>query len=291
MQDTVSRLVVPTRVVQQVLNKPLFTIGNTPVTPATLTAFGVILVLSWLVSLLLQRATTRGLSLRSKADPSTIAVASRLIHYAVLLIGLGIALQTIGINVAALFAAGAFFAVALGFAMQNVAENFVAGVILMTERTIKPGDVLNVNNTVVRITHLGLRATVGRSRDEEDLIIPNSVLVQNVVTNYTLRDSIIRIRATVGVSYGSDVSLVMRVLREAAKELPAQVAGHEPVVLLTGFGDSSVNFEVSAWVSDPWASRRILSTLHESIWWALKSNGIVIPFPQRDVHLIQPGSQ
>jgi small-conductance mechanosensitive channel len=289
LQDSVVSVTIPARVASHLTSRELFTIGGTPVTPATLAAGGLILAFTWLISLLLQRATVRGLSHRSKADPATIAVATRLVNYGVLLIGLAIALQTVGVNVGALFAAGAFFAVALGFAMQNLAQNFIAGIILMTERTIKPGDVLKVEDSVVRVTRLGLRATVARTRDEEDIIIPNSILVQNAVTNYTLRDSIIRVRATVGVSYGSDIDTVMRVLREAAEALPGRVAGFDPIVLLTGFGESSVNFEVSAWLDDPWQARRILSKLNESIWWALKKNGIVIPFPQRDVHLVAPG--
>jgi small-conductance mechanosensitive channel len=116
------------------------------------------------------------------------------------------------------------------------------------------------------------------------------VLVQNTVTNYTLRDSIIRIRAKVGVSYASDIKRVTRVLNEAASGLPERVAEIEPVVLLTGFGESSVNFEVSAWVSDPWLALRILSRLYESIWWGLKTTGVVIPFPQRDIHLATAGA-
>lgn len=288
-RDTVIELTLPEGVVGQVINRPLFSIGDTPVTSATLLVGAAILAVAWLLSVVLQRATVRALTLRSKADPATLTIASRLVGYTVLIIGLGIALQTVGINVGALFAAGAFFAVAIGFAMQNLAQNFISGVILMTERTIKPGDVLKVEDTVVRVTRLGLRATVARSRDEEDVVIPNSVLVQNIVTNYTLRDSIIRIRATVGVSYSSDMARVMRVLEAAAESLPGQVDGFEPVVLMTGFGDSSVNFEVSAWISDPWQARRVLSTLYESIWWALAENDIVIPFPQRDVHL-PPGA-
>lgn len=288
-RDTVIQLTLPEGVVGQVINRPLFSIGDTPVTSATLLVGAAILAVAWLLSVVLQRATVRALTLRSKADPATLTIASRLVGYTVLIIGLGIALQTVGINVGALFAAGAFFAVAIGFAMQNLAQNFISGVILMTERTIKPGDVLKVEDTVVRVTRLGLRATVARSRDEEDVVIPNSVLVQNIVTNYTLRDSIIRIRATVGVSYSSDMARVMRVLEAAAESLPGQVDGFEPVVLMTGFGDSSVNFEVSAWISDPWQARRVLSTLYESIWWALAENDIVIPFPQRDVHL-PPGA-
>lgn len=269
----------------RLLNTPLVTISGTPITLTTVGVFLLILLATWWLSRVAQRGTRRALGRRPDADPATIAVSARLVHYAVLIIGLGIGLQTIGINLGALFAAGAFFAIALGFAMQNVAQNFVAGVILLTERTIKPGDVLQVEGSVVKVTHMGMRATVARSRDEEDLIIPNSLLVQNTVTNYTLRDSFFRVRATVGVAYESDLPLVMRILREAAVAIPGRAAEHEPLVLLTGFGESSVDFEVSIWVPDPWNARRMLSDLNEAIWATLARNGVRIPFPQRDVHV------
>ncbi len=225
--------------------------------------------------------------MRGVKDPGTIGVATRLVHYAIILLGLGIGLQTVGVDLGALVAAGAFFAVALGFAMQNVAQNFVGGIILLTERVIKPGDVLEVEGRVVRVSRMGLRATVARTRDEEDLIIPNATLVQNTVTNYTLRDPIYRLRATVGVSYDSDMRRVARVLHDAARSLPGMVEEREPRVLLTDFGDSSVNFEISIWSRDPWAARVTLSALNEAIWWALREAKITIPYPQRDVHIIQ----
>lgn len=276
-------------VVERVINRPLFTIGGTPVTPATLIVVAIIVVVTLGISFLLQRGTRRALTLRGKADESAVAVSVRLVHYVTLMLGFAIALQTVGVNLAALFTAGAFFAIALGFAMQNVAQNFVSGVILITERTIKPGDVLNVENTLVRVTKMGLRATVVRSRDEEDLIIPNSVLVQNTVTNYTLRDSVFRLKATVSVSYGSDMKLVMRVLNETAASFEPRLAAFEPLVLMTEFGDSGVYFEIFVWISDPWFARRMLSDLNQAIWFALKNNGVTIPFPQRDVHFYPAG--
>lgn len=273
----------------RIMNTPLFTLSRTPVTVMTLVMFlGVIAVTFWM-SRLAQRGTQRAFELRGVSDVGTVAIAARLVSYAVVLLGLGVALQTIGFDLGALFAAGAFFAVALGFAMQNVAQNFVAGIILLTERTIKPGDVLEVEGRIVRVTRMGLRATVARSRNEEDLIIPNSTLVQNTVTNFTLRDSDFRLRATVGVSYDSDVNLVMQVLREVADAFPHRHDSHEPLVLLTGFGDSSVDFEISVWTREPWRARRMLSELHQAIWWALKRHRITIPFPQRDVHVIGSG--
>ena len=169
--------------------------------------------------------------------------------------------------------------------MQNVAQNFVAGIILLTERAIKPGDVLEVEGQTVRVSRMGLRATVARTLDEEDLIIPNSILVQNTITNFTLRDPIYRLRATVGVAYESDVRQVMEVLRDATLSFPGRVNDYEPRVLLTEFADSAVVFEVSIWVTDAWRARTIRSDLNQAIWWALKGANITIPFPQRDVHI------
>ncbi|MEP7065597.1 MAG: mechanosensitive ion channel domain-containing protein [Gemmatimonadota bacterium] len=260
------------------------TIGGTPVTLTTIVVVGVILLVAFGASRLAQGAMTRALALRGITDAGTIGVSLRLTHYAIVLLGFGIGLQTLGLNLGALFTAGAFFAVALGFAMQNIAQNFVAGILLLTERTIKPGDVLEVENRVVRVTRMGLRATVARSRDEEDLIIPNATLVQNTVTNFTLRDPIFRLRATVGVSYDSDLVEVKRVLQEAAAALPGRLSDRDPRVLLTEFADSAVTFEVLIWSEDPWNSRVTRSNLNEAIWWAFKRAGIVIAYPQMDVH-------
>ncbi len=257
-------------------------------TVTTIVIVGVILLSAFIASRLVQRAMTRALALRGITDAATIGVSLRLTHYAIVLLGFGVALQTLGLNLGALFTAGAFFAVALGFAMQNIAQNFVAGILLLTERTIKPGDVLEVENRVVRATRMGLRATVARSRDEEDLIIPNATLVQNTVTNFTLRDPIFRLHATVGVSYDSDMAEVRRVLLEAAAALPGRLSDRDPRVLLTEFGDSAVMFEVLVWSEDPWNARVTKSELNEAIWWAFKRARIVIAYPQMDVHFMRP---
>lgn len=288
MTQTTAVAVVDTAVpvIGRVWNAPVFTIGQTAVTPATLVTFGIILVLTVIMAQLAAAGTQRALARRAGGDMGAIAVTARLVNYAVLLLGLGVAIQTIGVNLGALFTAGAFFAVAVGFAMQNIAQNFMAGVILLVERVIKPGDVLEIEGRVVKVTRMGLRATVARTRDEEDIIIPNSILAQNTVTNYTLRDQVYRLRTTVGVSYGSDLQAVKRVLLDAASEIPERLHEPEPRILLTEFADSSVVFEVAVWIHDPWMARRISSDLNETIWYGLKRAGIVIPFPQRDVHVI-----
>lgn len=269
---------------REILDFHLFTIGGTDVTVTTLITLAVIALGSFWASLLAQRAVTRLLALGRITDKGSVGIARRIVHYAVLALGAGVALQQLGINLAGLFAAGAVFAVGLGFAAQNIFENFASGVILLAERTIKPGDILEVDGDVVEVQTMGFRATVVRTRDEEDLILPNTLLVQNKVINYTLRDRIYRLRSPVGVEYGSDMKQVMEVLRDCATAVPWRMKDHDPVVLLRAFGDSSVNFEVSVWVDDPWRMPRLESELNQAIWWALKGADVRIAFPQLDVH-------
>jgi small-conductance mechanosensitive channel len=270
------------------LNAPLFTIAGTEITLFTLIAVTLVTVIGFWVARLASLGTGRAMRARGIEDIGTIAAARRIVQYLITLVVLGIGLQTVGINLTALFAAGAFFAIAVGFAVQNIAQNFVAGMILLGDRTIRTGDVLEVEGRIVVVTRMGLRATVARTRDEEDLIIPNSVLVQNTVTNYTLIDRNYRIRAEVGVAYDSDLDLVTRVLTDVALAMEWRVPEFEPRVLLAGFGASSIDFQVHLWIADPWIARRRTSELNMAIWRAFRHSGVTIAFPQLDLHLDPP---
>jgi len=265
-------------------NTTLFTLGGTEVNAVSVVTFILVLLLSIWLSRLAQRMTDRWLRSRGVVEEGTIATSKRLLHYAVILTGLGVGLQTIGIKLGTVFAAGAVVAVAFGFAMQNILQNFVSGVILLAERSITESDVLEVDGKIVRVMRMGTRATVARTRDEEEIIIPNSMLVQSLVTNYTLGDSVYRIRAKVGVAYGSDMDRVTEVLFRAGESVPERVTEKGPIVLLLEFGDSSVVFEVSIWAEDPWAARVTRSKLNMAVWRHLKEAGITIAFPQLDVH-------
>jgi small-conductance mechanosensitive channel len=272
----------------QILGMQIVELGDRPVTLGSTLAAILILLASWLLSRVLRKGARRALSARGIRDEGTTGVVSRLLHYAVLGIGIGLAIQAIGLDIGTFFAAGAIFAVGLGFAMQNIAQNFVSGVILLAERAIKPGDVLEVNGLVVKVQSMGIRATVVRSLDGEDIIVPNSSLVQSPVKNYTLKDSVYRLRAAVGVTYSSDMKKVRETLESTVQDIDWQVEDRDPIVLLTGYGSSSVDWEVSVWISDPWLMRRRMSELYQSIWWALKEQGLVIAFPQVDVHFDPP---
>jgi small-conductance mechanosensitive channel len=273
---------------QDILSQKLFSIGEHQITLMTVIAVALILLFTFLISKLLEAAVNRAFKIRRVTDEGTAAVTHRLVHYAVLLTGFAIALQNLGIDLSALFAAGALFAVALGFAMQNIAQNFVSGVILLVERSIKPGDILEVEGKIVRVSRMGIRSTVSRTLNDEEIIIPNSTLVQNSVTNYTMQDSIYRLRAAVGVSYSSDLALVRKTLEEVARDLPWRLKSREPRILLRQFGNSSVDYELSVWIDQPWRAFWRLSDLNEAIWWAFKEKNITIAFPQLDLHLDPP---
>jgi small-conductance mechanosensitive channel len=274
---------------KSVLNAKLFDIGNTPISLATLATMVAVVIVAYLLSRLLQIAAKRALKRRGlSAESGGLGVVGRLMHYTIMLLGVGVALQTGGIALGALFAAGAVFAVGFGFAMQNIAQNFVSGVILLVERTIKPGDIIEVNDTMVRVEAMGIRATLARTLDEEDLIVPNSALVQGTVKNFSLRDALYRLRVPVGVTYGSDMTKVRSVLEAVAHAFEARESEHPPRILLTEFGSSSVDWEVSVWIGDPWNRRQAASELRQAIWDALKREDIVIAFPQVDVHFDPP---
>lgn len=233
-------------------------------------------------------AVLKGLSHRFDIREGTLEALLRLMHYTIVLVGFGIGLQTIGINLSALFAAGAVFAIAIGFAMQNVVQNFVSGVLLLLERTIKPGDILEVEGTVVKVIDMRIRTTVVRTWKEEELIMPNSIFSQSTVKNYTLRDNEFRLGVVVGVTYGSDMKKVIDVLEQTARDIPWRLPDPEPRILMQDFGTSSVDFGVYVSIDNPWMQRIYMSDLRKEIWFAFKDANITIAFPQLDVHLDPP---
>jgi small-conductance mechanosensitive channel len=267
------------------LDQVLFVVGGTPITVESVAVLAGIVLISYVVSRSVQRAIRRWVNRRPNIDRGAANTTLKLLHYLVLAMGTAIGLDTIGVDLSTLFAAGAVVAVAIGFAMQNITQNFVSGLILLAERSITEEDVLEVEGQMVKIERLGARATVARSREDEQLIIPNATIVQSTVKNYTLADDLTRVRTQVGVHYDSDVDRVFEVLSLAASGVSVRFGEKDPVILLMEFADSSIVFEASIWIQDPWAMRVARSGLNHAIWRALKENGITIAFPQLDLHL------
>ncbi len=248
----------------------------------------VILLSTLCVSRMLRRYMDRRLRQGAGTDEDTIRTYKNVARFITVIPGILLALHVFGINLSALFATGGLFAVALAFAMKNLSENLVSGLILRLERSIKPGDVLETEGTMVMVKTIGFRATVARTKDERDLVIPNAQLVQSRVANYTLKDALCRVGTTVGVAYSSDLVKVRETLESVCDELDWTSSQHKPAVILSDFGVSAVNFKVWVWIENPWEAGRRQSLLNEAIWWGLKDAGIVIAFPQLDVHLDRP---
>jgi small-conductance mechanosensitive channel len=275
------------KILHEVLNFTLFRIGEQSITVAGLGGALLILLGTWALARVVDRALARAPQLEI-FEGNAVSGFRRLARYIILIIGGIVSLETLGFDLSTLFTAGAIFAVGFGFAMQNIAQNFVSGVILIAERTVRQNDVLEVEGVVVRIVEMGLRSSVARTRDDEELVIPNTHLVQNTVKNFTLTDALYRIRSRVGVSYSSDMVHVRETLEAVGKKASFRSKRKEPRVLLMGFGSSSVDWELSVWISDPWDQPRALSRLNELVWMALMEAGITISFPQMDLHF-DPG--
>lgn len=258
----------------------LFDIGGTPVTLSTLVVFLLVVGTAYGISRLLRRGLRQVFERRGVADPGTGAAIGRLIHYAIMGLGIAIGLNTAGVNLSALFAAGALFAVALGFAMQDLGANLAAGITLLIERTITPGDILEIDGQVVRVQRIGVRATIGTNLDDKDIIIPNSELVKNRVINYTLRDELLRMRVAVTIDPAADMRRVREVLEATARGVEWRSRKAEPVVLFTDFGPTGPVWEASVFIEDPWRVRSYGSQLREAMWWALEDAGIALARPQ-----------
>ena len=218
------------------------------------------------------------------SNDAAIQTYKKVSRYVFWTVGILSAVHIAGINLSALFTTSGLFAVAAGFAMKDVAGNYIGGLIIKANDAIKHGDVLDIDGAMVRVEHIGVRDTIFRSKDGLDILIPNSILVEGKIGNYTLRDSVCRVFTTVGVSYSSDLKQVRDVLEKACATVDGLSAKYPPKVTLNDFGDSTVNYNIYVYIENPWNRRMARSQLNEAVWWGLKEAGIEIAFPQLDVH-------
>ncbi len=274
-------------VFNNLLALPLFTVGNTQTTLGSLLAVIVIFVATLLLTSIANRAVQRFLQRFDKDDTKAANIFGMVVKLIIWLIGFEIILHLLGIHLTTLFAASGFLALGAGFAVKNIVENFLSGRILQFEKTICPGDLIIVNDKWMYIHHLGLRVTTALTYDGEQVLIPNSIIAQSMITNLTRHDRLHRIKNLVGVSYDSDLKLVKETLEQTINNLEWRSKTKEPKLYLDAFGDSSVNYSIEVWIDDASNSRRRRSDIHEAVWWALKDKGITIAYPQMDLHLDQ----
>jgi small-conductance mechanosensitive channel len=266
-------------------NYTLFTVNQTPITFSSLILFLFLLIVFLIISKILTRTLgTRVLS-RLSIDEGTRYNLERITQYILGIIGAIVAFQFIGIDLSGLAVIFGLLSVGIGFGLQNVTSNFVAGLILLFERPIKVGDRVSIGDTEGDVLAINLRSTTIRSIDNIAIIVPNSDFISNSVTNWSYGDKKIRLNVEVGVSYNSDLDTVLRCLKEVALENNKVMKSPKPEVHLMEFGDSSWNMKLRCWVSDPKEHRRIASDLNCAIVHKFRENSVEIPFPQRDLHV------
>ena len=218
----------------------------------------------------------------------------RFIHFTLIIVGVLIALSAVGVSFTSLAIIFGGLSIGIGFGLQNIASNVISGFILIFERPIKIGDLVEIMDVNIfgRISSINLRSTVILSLDEKEIIVPNSQLITEAVHNLTHDNNLFRLRVAVGVSYSSNVQLVKKALIEVAHEHPQVIKEPgttmenvtPPFVRFVSFGESSLDFELLAWIPDSFQRFDVASDLHFMIWEKFEAYDIIVPFPQRDVH-------
>lgn len=277
--------------VSRLLDYTLFNMGDVPVTPGGLVTMILILVLAWVISRFVRHLFERLGRRKQFAHSPAMYTLSRLTHYIIITIGVFAALASIGIDFSNFALIAGALSVGIGFGLQAIVNNFVSGLILLFEGSLRVGDHIELDSGLSGVVReINTRATVVNTTDGIDVVVPNSELVTTKLTNWTLRESIARVRIGFGVAYGSDKEKVREVALAAAQEMEfiiLNMPGREPQVRLVNFGDSSLDFELLAWVSRQGVRRP--HRVRASFLWALETGlneaGIEIPFPQRDLHI------
>lgn len=263
----------------------LFNLLETSVTLRTLFRAAVTLyffiTLAWLVSDLLDRTFLA----ESELDRTSSNTVVTLSHYAIVAIGIISAISALGFNLSALAIIGGGLSVGIGFGLQELVANFISGILLLFERTVRPGDMIEVSGQKGVVDKLRMRSTVIRTFDNTEIFVPNKSLLTSSFTAYTQTDRVVRRLLQVGVSYSSDPSQVRTILQEVANRHGLVLKKPEPVVFFLGFGASSLDFQLAVWVDDPMNAMRVASDLYFMIWNEFEKYDIEIPFPQQDLHL------
>lgn len=269
----------------------IFKVGEAPVTGSDVLRVLIILLVAFLLSRGIRYAIKRVSDRESSGAQASLYTLSRLTHYAIIIIALFIALSSIGLDFSNLALVAGALSVGIGFGLQSIVSNFVSGLIILFEHTLRVGDYIELDTGLTgTVKAINVRSTLINTNDNIDIVVPNSEFVTARLTNWTLNERILRVRIPFGVAYGSDKELVRKAAIEAAAEVPytlTHMKRREPDVWLVDFGDSSLNFLLTVWVNRDGARRP--TRTRAAYLWALETKlaeyGIEIPFPQRDLNL------
>ena len=271
--------------VQTFMNFKLFEINKTAITPSSIFMFVVFIAVFAVTSRLLQRVLKGQVFSRLSIDEGMQYTLTRITHYLIMIVGAVVAFQFIGIDLTGLAIIVGFLSVGIGFGLQNITSNFVAGLILLLERPIKIGDRVMVGDQEGDVMEINMRSTTIRTLKNIAVIVPNSEFVSSKLENWSYGDETVRLDIDVGVSYDSDLEIVIRCLKEVAAEHPEVLRKPAPDVLHLGFGDSAWNMRLRVWLAHPRRHPEVHSDINCAIVRKFRENGVEIPFPQRDLHV------
>lgn len=272
-----------------VMSQISFKIGKHPF---SLLAFvqGVFLfaLLTWLASLM-ATFVERKMQGNQYLSPSIQVLSSKLIKIALILTAVLLSLSAVGIDLTAFAVFGGAVGVGVGLGLQKAVGNFTSGIMLLLDKSIKPGDVISVGNTFGWVKSLNARYVSIETRNGIEHLIPNEDLIVQRVENWSFSNRRVRLKAPVGVHYQSDVKLAMQLCVEASAQTLRVLTEPTPLCLMTGFGDSAVELEIRFWIEDPEnGTSNVTSAVLVRIWDLFHEHGIEIPYPQRDIHIRTP---
>ena len=269
--------------VWSVFNRPL--LPNSAVTVFSIVAFLILAILVFNVAKRLSHSLKLRLLERLVVDVGSRESIATVIKYGLTAFGVLITLPLLGIDFSSLALVAGAVGLGIGIGLQNLINNFISGIVMLFERPVQVGDFVEVDGLLGTIEYINLRATVVRTLDSINVIVPNSRFMESNVVSWSYRDSRCRLHIPVGVAYGSDTEAIKAALLKVATENPRVLKSPAPQVLFQGFGDSSLNFELLAWTMRPADQPVLISDLNFAIEAEFRQQGIEIPFPQRDLHV------
>lgn len=271
------------KIIKEILEYELFSYGDYSIKVSRLVTISLILIATYFVLWIIKKALYS--KKFNKVDTGTTYALYQIIKYIVWIIAISITLETIGIKLTIFLAGSAALMVGVGLGLQQTFNDVVSGIILLSERSIKIGDVLDIDGDVVKIQSIGLRTSKALNRDDISIILPNSLITTSKVINWSHQSNKTRFRIDVGVAYGSNVDLVIKILEESGKAYPEISSKDMVEARLINFGSSSLDFQLFFFSKNSFRIEKIKSDIRKIICKKFEENNIVIAFPQLDVHL------
>lgn len=277
--------------IKDFLDYKIFTLGNNEITFWKLTFFIFSIVFLIIGVNIVTRLLKNKVLPKGNLDLGMRYSIANLVRLFLITIGIIIIISTSGVDMSILTILFGTLGIGIGFGLQSVFSNFISGIIILIERPVKVGDRIEIGDTSGDVIDISFRATTILTNDNINIIVPNSDFINKEVINWSHNDKVVRFKIPIGVSYLSDVRLVEKLLLEVAHENEDVHKGINSVVRFINFGDSSLNFELRIWTTTLIHKQgKITSDLNFAILEKLLQNNIVIPFPQRDVHIIDTKS-